>query len=302
MDLFWRNDVEKIKGSALSEKISCNRLFSDFYYEFPEDFNYSGDSHAGWEFVYIESGKVSVRADDETFILKKGEMVCHKPFQFHSIRPFESKTAITLFCFEVDGKYNEYMEYFNNKILTVNQRQKQYLSDIVEMGRTVFLPKDPLETARDGQMDISPYATELDLQFIKNSIELLIISLLSSDATEKKSRISLYKHISQRQTLTESIVEYLKSNIEKNVDLAGISKQFSYSLSSIKRIFKEETGESIIAYLNGLRMQKAKELLDDKELPIGEIAHRVGFANTYYFSNAFKKHWGESPSKYREKT
>lgn len=292
--------MDKIKGSALSEKISVNRLFSDFYYEFPDDFNYSGDSHAGWEFVYIESGKVSVRAAGETFILKKGEMVCHKPFQFHSIKPFDKNTSVIIFCFEAGSAHDGYMEYFNNKILSVNQRQKQYLNDIADMGRTVFLEKDPLDTARDGQMDISPDATELDLQFIKNSIELLIISLLSSDATEKKARISLYEHFSQRQTLTENIIEYLEKNIGESVDLDGISRQFSYSLSSIKRIFREETGSGIIAYLNDLRMQKARELLCDKSLSIGEIANRVGFANTYYFSNAFKKHWGKSPSKFRE--
>jgi len=293
--------MENIKGSALKEKISVNRLFSDFYYELPDDFNYTGDSHAGWEFVYIENGKVSVRADNETFILKKGEMVCHKPFQFHSIRPFESGTSVIIFCFETGSAHDEYMEYFNNKILSVNQRQRQYLSDIADMGNTVFLPKDPLDTGKDGQMDVSPDATELDLQFIKNSIELLIISLLSSNTTEKKARISLYEQFSQRQTLTENIIEYLENNISGSVDLENISKQFSYSLSSIKRIFKEEKGCGIISYLNNLRMQKARELLDDKSLSIGEIALRVGFANTYYFSNAFKKRWGESPSKYRQK-
>ncbi len=292
--------MDGIKGSALSEKISVNRLFNSFYYEFPDNFNYSGDSHTGWEFVYIESGKVSVRADDETFILKKGEMVCHKPFQFHSIKPYGGKTSVIIFCFETSERNREYMEYFKNKILSVNQRQKQYLNDIANMGRTVFLPKDPLETARDGQMDISAEAGELDLQFIKNSIELLIISLLSSNATEKKARASLYKQYSQRQTLTESIIEYLEKNIGSDIDLDIISKQFSYSLSSIKRIFREETGNSIIAHLNDLRMQKAKELLDDKSLSVGEIAHRVGFSNTYYFSNTFKKKWGESPTKYRE--
>ncbi len=292
--------MDKLKGSALSEKIGVNRLFNAFCYEFPDDFNYSGDSHTGWEFVYIERGKVSVRADNETFILKKGEMVCHKPFQFHSIKPFESKTSVIIFCFETGEKNGDYMEYFKNKILSVSQRQKQYLADIADMAKIVFLPKDPLETARDGQMDISPDSTELDLQFMKNSIELLIISLLSSDATEKRARISLYEQFSQRQTLTESIIDYLKKNLSSDVDLDGISKQFSYSLSSIKRIFKEETGNSIIAYLNELRMNKAKELLDDRSLPIGEIARRVGFANTYYFSNAFKKKWGISPSKYRD--
>lgn len=290
--------MKKLKGSVLTDKISVSRLISDFYYEFPEDFSYSGESHSGWEFVYVEKGKVSVGADNSAYILKKGEMVCHKPFEFHTIKPYEKQAAVIIFCFET---HNEYMEYFNNKILSVNQRQKQYLHDIANMGRTIFLPKEPLKIVRDGQMDISPDSTELEQQFIKNSIELLIISLLSAEATEKKSRIFLYEHFSQRKTLTENIIEYLKENISQTINLEDISKQFSYSLSSIKRIFKEETGSSIIAYLNNLRMEKAKELLRDKRLSIGEIALKVGFANTYYFSNAFKKMWGVSPSKFRIK-
>lgn len=288
--------MKKLNGSVLTNKISVNRIISDFYYEFPEDFNYSGESHSGWEFVYVEKGKVSVGADNSTYILKKGEMVCHKPFEFHTIKPYEKQTAVIIFCFET---HNEYMEYFNNKILSVNQRQKQYLIDIANMGRCVFIPKEPLDIVRDGQMDVSPASTELEQQFIKNSIELLIISLLSADATEKKSRISLYEHFFQRKTLTENIIEYLKENMSQTVKLNDISKHFSYSLSSIKRIFKEETGSSIITYLNNLRMEKAKELLRDKRLSIGEIALNVGFANIYYFSNAFRKRWGESPSKFR---
>ncbi len=291
--------MKNIRGSALTNIISVNRLMSDFYYQFSGDFNYSGESHSGWEFVYVEIGKVSVGVDNATYILKKGEMVCHKPFEFHNIKPYENQTAVIIFCFETD---NEYMEYFNNKILSVTQRQKQYINDIANMGRSVFLPKDPLEIAKDGQMDISPDSNELDQQFIKNSIELLIISLLNIDATEKKSRISIYEHFIQRQTLTENIINYLNENISQTVNLEDISKQFSYSLSSIKRIFKEETGSSIISYLNNLRMEKAKELLGNKHLSIGEIANKVGFSNTYYFSNSFKKKWGESPSKFRIKS
>lgn len=291
--------MNSIKGSVLTDKISINRLISDFYYEFPEDFNYSGESHAGWEFVYVEKGKVSVRADNSTYIIKKGEMVCHKPFEFHTIKPYETTASVIIFCFETD---NEYMEYFNNKILSVNQRQKQYLNDIADMGGRVFEVKDPLDIVSDGQMDIRLESTPLEQQFIKNSIELLIISLLNADATEKQTRISLYEHFSQRQTLTENIIKYLKEHLNENIKLSDISEQFSYSLSSIKRIFKEETGSSIVLYHNNLRMEKAKELLTEGILSVTEIADGLGFENTYYFSNAFKKKWGKSPSKFKTKT
>ena len=113
------------KGLALCENINVSKVISDFYYEIPEDFSYGGEKHAGWEFVFVEGGKVRAGADNATYILKRGEMVCHKPNEFHTIRPAEKNTSVIILCFESD---NGYMEYFNNKILSLNQRQKQYLN------------------------------------------------------------------------------------------------------------------------------------------------------------------------------
>ena len=289
-------NVEKRKGIPLKSELGATRLISDFYYELPEAFDYAGERHPGWEFVYVDKGKVSVSADNATYILKKGEMVCHKPYEFHKVKPYEGKAAIIIICFEAS---DEYMAYFNNKILSVNQRQKQYLNDIADMGRTVFMPKPPLEISADGQMDPSPEATPLNLQFVKNAIQVLLLSLVNSDTTEKQSRITLYEHVSQRKTLTQNIVDYLKKNMDKQITLEDISGSFSYSLSSIKRIFKEETGSGIISYLNHLRMQRAKELLLETDQSISQIAFALGFSNVYYFSVAFKKKWGVSPSGFR---
>lgn len=288
--------MENTKGIPLKSELGVTRLISDFYYELPEDFDYSGESHSGWEFVYVDKGKVSVGADNATYILKQGEMVCHKPFEFHTVKPYEGKAAIIIICFESS---DEYMAYFNNKILSVNQRQKQYLNDIADMGKTIFQPKLPLEIVRDGQMDPSPEATPLKLQFVKNAIQLLLLSLVNADTTEKQSRISVYEHTSQRKTLTKQIIEYLKQNLDKPVSLEDISGRFSYSLSSIKRIFKEETGCSIISYLNNLRMVKARDLLLGSDKPIGQIAFMLGFSSVYYFSIAFKRKWGVSPTAFR---
>ena len=284
------------RGIRLNSKIEVNRLISDFYYELPRDFDYSGEKHAGWEFVYVESGKVCVGVEGASYILKKGEMVCHKPYEFHRLKPYEGKAGVVIICFESDS---EYMSYFNNKILSINQMQKHYLNDIAEVGRKLFLPKDPMDIVREGAMDRSCEATELQEQFAKNAIELLVLSLMNSETTEKQNRVSMYEHFSQRQTLTKNIIEYLNEHLDEEVNLSEIAGRFSYSLSSIKRIFKEVTGYSIIAYLINLRLQKAKELLVETSLPIENIATGLGYSNIYYFSTAFKKRWGVSPSRYR---
>lgn len=288
--------MENTRGIALKSELGVTRLISDFHYELPEDFDYAGESHPGWEFVYVDRGKVRVSADNATYILKKGEMVCHKPFEFHAVKPYEGTAAIMIICFDSS---DEYMAYFNSKILSLNQRQKQYLNDIVDMGKIIFLPKLPLQIVEDGQMDPSPEATPLNLQFVKNAIQMLLLSLVNADTTEKQARITLYAHVSQRKTLVKNIAEYLNAHLDENISLEKISEQFSYSLSSIKRIFKEETGSGVISYRNDLRMAKAKELLINSSASVGQIAVAVGFANVYYFSLAFKKKWGVSPSGFR---
>ena len=65
------------------------------------------------------------------------------------------------------------------------------------------------------------------------------------------------------------------------------------------RIFKEETGVSINAYINNLRMTYAGELLADKNSYIKEVAISVGFEDQLYFSRLFKRYYGVTPSEYR---
>ena len=288
--------MDQQTGILLSEEITVTKLISAFYYNFPEDFDYEGETHPGWEFVYVEKGRVVARADDMTYILKSGEMVCHKPDEFHALKPYQGEASVIIFCFHCTGNT---MTYFNNKILSINQRQKQYLNDIAISARSLLMPKTPIDIVKDRQMDRAPTGTVIHEQYIKNTIELLILSLLSSHATERSKRIEFYEQHLHRSTLATDIIAYLNENISKPVKLEELSRQFSYSLSSIKRIFKAETGYSIIDYLNNLRIEKAKELLCTKKISVEKISLSLGYANIYYFSYVFKSKVGKSPTKYR---
>ena len=283
-------------GIPLSREIRVTGLVSAFHTHFAADFRYEGEKHDGWEFVYVESGRIRAKADDNVYILKSGEMVCHKPQEFHSIQPYHGPADVIIFCFDCSG---EKMRFFNNKILFINQRQKQYLNDIAIGAGEVFTPKDPLEIGRDGHMDRSPEATPLQEQFLKNTIELLILSLLSADSTERQKRVESYALHLQRKSLTSDIIAYLRENMAGKVLLTDISKQVSYSPSSIKRIFNEEMGCSIMQYLCDLRIERAKELLGGTK-KVTEIAQEIGFDTANYFSAVFKKRTGMTPSEYRE--
>lgn len=283
-------------GVSLGHELAVETLISAFYYRLPEDFDYEGESHPGWEFVYVDQGQVKVQAGKDAYILKSGEMVCHQPMEYHCVRPYHGVASVIIFCFTCTGQR---MNWFRNKILTISPRQKQYLNDIVACGEKLLLPKSPLEIARDGAMERSPSGTVAHEQTVKNTVELLALSLLESESKERSERVERYAQHLHRRNLTSEITAFLEENLEKNLRLEDLANRFSYSLSSIRRIFREETGVSVMEYLTRLRTEKAKLLLQEQTMTVEEIALAVGYANIYYFSNAFKSRTGKSPTAYR---
>jgi two-component system response regulator YesN len=69
----------------------------------------------------------------------------------------------------------------------------------------------------------------------------------------------------------------------------------------LSQLFKKSTGETFIDFVTRERMEKAKELLQDPHMKIFEIANRVGFKDSNYFSIAFKNKLGFTPSEYRQR-
>ena len=66
-------------------------------------------------------------------------------------------------------------------------------------------------------------------------------------------------------------------------------------------LFKKVTGVKFSDYLNELRVKKATELLENSTLRIGEISTKVGYKDSRYFSEVFKKRMGLTPNEYRNK-
>lgn len=103
------------------------------------------------------------------------------------------------------------------------------------------------------------------------------------------------------ETLIDSVIRYLKQYHTENVTLKNICDHFSCSRSHISHSFKKQTGKNIREFLAELRIEDAKSLLKYSNLTITEIAYSVGFSDSNYFSNVFKRSVGVSPMNYRRK-
>ncbi|MBQ8309842.1 MAG: AraC family transcriptional regulator [Clostridia bacterium] len=97
------------------------------------------------------------------------------------------------------------------------------------------------------------------------------------------------------------ITGYIRNNYMNKITLDDIAEHVYMSKSHISKIFNAEIGMSISAYINGVRVEKGKRLLQDVSLTIAEIANLTGFEDQSYFSKQFKAITGVSPKKFREK-
>ena len=98
-------------------------------------------------------------------------------------------------------------------------------------------------------------------------------------------------------------LEYIRRNyMDTDLSLNSICSYLNISTSHFSTIFKEVTGETFVEALTRVRMEKARELLENTTLKNYEIAEKVGFSDPHYFGISFKKMTGKTPMEYaREK-
>ena len=95
------------------------------------------------------------------------------------------------------------------------------------------------------------------------------------------------------------IIAHLNVHIDEKVTQEMIALAFNMDRNSLNKLFNENVGMTCMMYLEKLRLDLAKMMLTDTELPIAEIARRVSYNDQNYFSRVFKKECGMTPTKYR---
>lgn len=98
----------------------------------------------------------------------------------------------------------------------------------------------------------------------------------------------------------EKVLEYIDQNLHKDISQRDVAEYIGLSTGYISTIFKEHLGKNYIDYLNGKRVERAKQLLKETRFNIREVGFRVGFNNIQTFMRTFKKHEGVTPGQYRE--
>lgn len=110
----------------------------------------------------------------------------------------------------------------------------------------------------------------------------------------------LTKERGDEYELIRKVKKLIQNDLAGDLSVASMADSVHVTPNYLSRIFKRQTGEGCNEYIVRKRIEKAKCLLETTSIKAGEIAGMVGYRDINYFSLAFKKQTGVSPTKYRE--
>ncbi|OMC73159.1 hypothetical protein BK121_09740 [Paenibacillus odorifer] len=144
-----------------------------------------------------------------------------------------------------------------------------------------------------------------DPKLLKTYIENIASSKRTTDVLSIMELVfQLFSHQKQQIVTTHNrdvkqAIDYINTHYQKKLTLSLIAKHVNLSENYLSRIFKEEVGQSIIHYINTVKMEKAAELILKGNPYIKEISTQIGIHDQFYFTRLFKKHFGVNPSEYK---
>lgn len=285
------------KSVVLEDSITINRVISVHYFQYMSDFSFPGESHDFWELVCVDRGEIDALAGERRLTLKKGNILFHKPNEFHNVltngKVSPSLVVIGFVC------HSPAIKSFEDQLMSVQDTEKELLAQIIVEARNTFR----------GRLD-DPYQEELifnsepltfgSAQLISHYLEQLIIHLyrryFSYSLPVRSSRF-LAEASSGNDTYNR-IVRYMEEHLGERMTIDRICRDNLMGRSQLQKLFRDTKGCGVIEFFSMMKIDTAKQMIRDNQLNFTQIADRLGYSSIHYFSRQFKQITTMTPSEY----
>ncbi|WP_010270454.1 helix-turn-helix domain-containing protein [Paenibacillus senegalensis] len=191
-----------------------------------------------------------------------------------------------LVCFKMISRLLEQMEHKEAAAFQYRQLAEGIVS------KTITLLK-PDESDENGQT-LEQLSRQIPRLFTVGQYKKFFQAFLEAAAEIARNKKS------GKDPIIDFVMDWLSTRYHEEVSLEMLADKLNLSSAYLSVYIKEKTGTNFIDHLNGIRMNKAKELLTKSDKPIVEISRDIGYRNVTSFNRMFKKWTGVSPSEYRK--
>ncbi|WP_079441641.1 response regulator [Clostridium chromiireducens] len=163
------------------------------------------------------------------------------------------------------------------------------------LGETFDSVEQIVESYRQATKCLVYNSDNVNIIYIDDVNDKLLKDQYTINVKENKSRNTN----KIKMKLFEDVKNYIRENIEEELELEKVANNFGLSVYYFSRTFKEVTGVNFSDYVNKCRIDIAKELLLSGEMNVKEVCYKVGYNDPNYFSKVFKKYEGVSPVNFK---
>ena len=136
-------------------------------------------------------------------------------------------------------------------------------------------------------------------QLIKTYLEQFMIFLIRSMVTASVPNFPQKEE--KADPLVEDMLQYLMDNVEKNIRIEDLCKEFDYSRSYLSHRFQSKTGQTLAACAMKIKIREAKRLIRETDMNLSQISARLAFESPQYFSRVFKRVTGMTPPEFKNR-
>lgn len=268
----------------IKKQIEITEIFTLFEYRFDSGYSFPGEMHDFWECLYVMNGCAIVSGDERVYNLNAGDIIFHKPLEFHKLNVESDESAeILLFTFSAVG---ELTEFIKEKVFKLSVSQKNIMSDFIKYLRK---NKGDTKVKRKEDLYLPPLKSNpLYSQWVSVYIEQIILSLADNGVESSISTAA------DAVTFNKA-VNYMNAMIYEQITVNEIAHHCNVSIAGLKRIFSKYAGMGIHKYFLKLKIKLAVELLECGNT-VSSVAMMLGFSSQAYFSKAFKRETGMNAS------
>lgn len=282
---------------TLQEDLVIDKIVTIHYFEYMSNFYFSGEAHNFWEFLCVDKGEVNVLADSVEHTLQRGDIIFHKPNEFHNVKA-NGKIApnLVVVAFECSSPA---IDFFRDKILNINDRERQLLGLLISEAKSAFSSRlDDPKLQKLERRSTTSFGSE---QMIKQYLSQFLIELIRRTfVTPDEETPFLPKSMKQKNDtmIYTRVLAYLEENISTHMTIEQICHANLVGRSQLQKIFRERNNCGIIDHFSKMKINAAKQMIRDNHLNFTQISDSLGYTSIHYFSRQFKKVTGMTPSEY----
>ncbi|GHP13748.1 transcriptional regulator [Lentilactobacillus fungorum] len=252
--------------------------------------------------MFMKRGHLFIAEDDQKYTVGPNEMFILQPHHHHySWKPMEETTEYYWVHFTATGGYVQ-ADQPQQVSPTISVPSIHYYTSPI----TMFIKKQQVVTDMDSVISIirkifanSRRSSESHADINQNTIEFWKAEQLFTDLLRQIQMQT--REESSTTVIANQIQRYIEDHYDEKITYEQLGKLFHIHPNSISIYMKKAFGLTPNMLLNKYRLNEATKYLLLTTDQVSKIALTVGYQNVYYFSTAFKKYYGVSPSEYRKK-